>query len=388
MRRRSFLGLGASMLPMGLVPLRLLAAPNEEHFFVFVFCTGGWDQTRVFAPVFSDRFDMQPGSEPLSLNGIDFVDHPTRPAVPRFFADHGDRACLLNGFEVPSVSHTACTHHIFSGRLAEDWASQIAAAGQGLLMPQILVSGPGFTDSLTSQVVRVGETGQLGPLLDGSALQGSTLATSGLSPETALAVDAYVREHSSGSMQARLQELEWLLDEQLPISGNFLAPLTERLALPLTAFEQGLARVASVEFRGDDAQGWDQHTGIEVQDLHFELLFTQLGDLMEELDRRGLASKTTVVVFSEMGREPWLNGNGGKDHWTYTSAMFLGARVAGGKTVGGWDEGCLGLPIDPFTGAPGELRASSLDFGATVLALAGLDPPPGGVPIAAVVDDG
>lgn len=388
MRRRSFLGLGAALLPLGLVPLRLLAAPDEEHFFVFVFCSGGWDQTRVFAPVFSDRFDMEEAAQPLSIGGIDFVDHPSRPAVPRFFTDHASRTCLLNGLEVRSVSHTACTHRIFSGRQPEDWASQIAAARSGLLMPQILVGGPGFTQTLTSKVVRVGETGQLGPLLDGSAVQASTVPTAGLSSASQGLVDAYVREGSTGGMQDRLQEIEWLLAEELPVSGNTLAPLVERLALPMTAFEQGLSRVASIDFMGEFGRGWDQHTDIEVQNVHFELLFTQLGDLMEDLDKRGLSERTTVVVFSEMGREPTPNSNGGKDHWTYTSAMFLGARVAGGQTLGGWDEDCIGLPIDPSTGGPGELKMASLDFGATVLALAGLDPPAGSVPVTAVLEQG
>ena len=34
-----------------------------------------------------------------------------------------------------------------------------------------------------------------------------------------------------------------------------------------------------------------------------------------------LAEETVVVVLSEMGRTPGINGTDGKDHWPWTSAM-------------------------------------------------------------------
>ncbi len=378
MRRRTFLGLGAGLLPLGFPLRELAAAPDSEQLFIFVFCNGGWDQTKVFAPVFDGNFEPEVGASLATVGGLDFVDSPLRPAVRTFFEDFGDRACLLNGFEVQSISHVGCTRRVFTANQGEDWGSRIAASASGLLMPHVLVSGPGFTDELTAQLVRIGETGQLGPLLNGSALEASDLATTGLDPAAAAQVDAYVlarAQEQGGDYGERLDDLSWLLEraQDLSISGDKLAPLVERLLLPLDAFEQGLSRVATVEFLGLNDMGWDQHSDLAVQDIHFELLFQQLHDLLLDLDARGLGERTTLVVFSEMGRNPVGNANGGKDHWTFTSAMFLGAGIAGGQSLGGWDADCVGLPIDPVTGSLGELRMRSEDFGATVLALGGLE---------------
>jgi len=81
-------------------------------------------------------------------------------------------------------------------------------------------------------------------------------------------------------------------------------------------------------------------------------------------------------VLSEMGRHPQINDSGGRDHWTYTSAMLLGAGVRGGQVIGELDEDFQGRPVDLVTGearddgtglVPGHL-------GATLLALGGVDP--------------
>ena len=82
-----------------------------------------------------------------------------------------------------------------------------------------------------------------------------------------------------------------------------------------------------------------------------------------------------MVVLSEMGRTPFLNGSEGKDHWTFTSAMLVGAGVAGGRSIGGYDERLFGRPVDL---ASGELDASgtslrSAHLGATLLALGGVE---------------
>ena len=45
--------------------------------------------------------------------------------------------------------------------------------------------------------------------------------------------------------------------------------------------------------------------------------------LLEDLDARGLLDETLVVVMSEMGRTPQINGNAGRDHWTYCYSIVL-----------------------------------------------------------------
>src|SRR5262249_1158260 len=68
---------------------------------------------------------------------------------------------------------------------------------------------------------------------------------------------------------------------------------------------------------------WDTHT------RNFQILknvnlpeFDQTyATLLEDLQTRGLLDETLVVVMSEMGRTPRINGNAGRDHWTYGYGM-------------------------------------------------------------------
>jgi hypothetical protein len=89
-----------------------------------------------------------------------------------------------------------------------------------------------------------------------------------------------------------------------------------------------------------------------------------------------LAEELTIVVLSEMGRFPLLNQVGGKDHWTYTSAMLIGSGIQGGQAVGEYDADCRGGKIDLVTGQPDEQGISLVGahLGATVLQLADIDP--------------
>ncbi len=89
-----------------------------------------------------------------------------------------------------------------------------------------------------------------------------------------------------------------------------------------------------------DYDAWDTHTnnfGILRDDKlpHFDQTYSAL---LEDLDGRGLLDETLVVVMSEMGRTPRVNGNGGRDHWTYCySVLLAGAGVRGGTVCGASD---------------------------------------------------
>jgi len=94
------------------------------------------------------------------------------------------------------------------------------------------------------------------------------------------------------------------------------------------------------------------------------------------LDGRPLSENTTVVVLSEMGRTPKLNSTGGKDHWTFTSAMLIGSGIRGGQAVGGYDDTLMGLPTDLGSGETTESGTplTAAHLGATLMALADIDP--------------
>ena len=91
---------------------------------------------------------------------------------------------------------------------------------------------------------------------------------------------------------------------------------------------------------------------------------------------RPLSEEVTVVLFSEMGRDPRINGQMGKHHWTHTSAVLVGAGVSGGQVIGEFDQDVTSSPIDLISGG---VDAAGTDLGpgnigATLLALGDVDP--------------
>ena len=84
-----------------------------------------------------------------------------------------------------------------------------------------------------------------------------------------------------------------------------------------------------------------------------------------------------VVVYSEMNRTPNLNADLGKDHWPVTSALLVGPGIAGGRTIGGMNALYYGEKLDYASGdvaTKGGTEINAGNFGATLLALADIDP--------------
>ena len=105
--------------------------------------------------------------------------------------------------------------------------------------------------------------------------------------------------------------------------------------------------------------GWDTH------DNNFERVAANCADidqalsgLLIDLERRGLLSETLVVLTSEFGRTPNINGRDGRDHWPYCFTAFLaGGGVKGGVTYGETDKTGRS-PIDGRPVKPADLNAT------------------------------
>jgi uncharacterized protein (DUF1501 family) len=87
---------------------------------------------------------------------------------------------------------------------------------------------------------------------------------------------------------------------------------------------------------------------------------------MEDLDSRGLLDETLIVMMGEMGRTPRINGNGGRDHWTYCYTVLLaGAGIRGGSVHGASDAHAAFVKDRP---------AHIRDICATIYHCLGIDP--------------
>lgn len=113
---------------------------------------------------------------------------------------------------------------------------------------------------------------------------------------------------------------------------------------------------------------WDTHTRNfailrEYNLPYLDLTFTAL---MQDLSDRGLLDETLVVVMSDFGRTPRVNGNAGRDHWTFCyTAMLAGAGVRGGTVYGASDSQAAYVK---------DLPVSTGDICASIYHCLGIDP--------------
>ena len=155
--------------------------------------------------------------------------------------------------------------------------------------------------------------------------------------------------------------------------------LSAQIELAVDALSMGISRCAMLS----SDYNWDTHSENDTgQSDNFQNLFTNLNELMELLaatpgtSKDFLIDETLVVVLSEMGRTPQLNGDDGKDHWPYTSVLMTGPRITSNRVVGDYDSLYYGKKIDRETGElyEGGHDLNVEELGATLMLAAGIDP--------------
>jgi uncharacterized protein (DUF1501 family) len=194
----------------------------------------------------------------------------------------------------------------------------------------------------------------------------------GLGLERSLMSDYY----DSHDKMTRLKSSRYLMDFA---SGG---GLVDQARVAVDALSIGVSRCVTLSHPGSGF-GWDTHEDNDDQQSPlWEGLFDGLSELMILLDGTpgktapSLADETMVIVLSEMGRTPQLNAADGKDHWPYTSVLMVGAGVAGGRVIGGFDDFYFGHLVDFGSGeksSSGKVISSEV-IGATLLTAAGIDP--------------
>lgn len=416
--RRNFLGTGATAAAAaGLLTPRIgrasTTASGSDLKFIFVVNYGGWDPTRVFVSEFDNpAVDMERDSDAGMVGDLSFVEHAGRPSVTKFMERNFERTLFVNGILVPSIAHDNCLRLSLTGTTAttkSDWPAMIASArSEDYALPHLVIAGPSFSGDLGSMVTRTGSSGQLQALLSGSILSWSDVAVSAPNVRAEDLMDRYLaRRLSAVSDQAQLQREIQLMGayQRAHDRGGSLKDLlnvinwsggtgfSSQIDMAVDALSMGISRCVTLDY----SVGWDTHTANDTtQSTNFEGLFSGLVDLMEKLRAmpgevtESLADEVVVVVQSEMGRTPQLNGYDGKDHWPYTASMVVGPGITGGRVVGGYDYYYYGKLIDFASGELSETGQNlSVDcFGATLLALAGMDPSeamPGVSPITGIL---
>ena len=112
--------------------------------------------------------------------------------------------------------------------------------------------------------------------------------------------------------------------------------------------------------------GWDFHTQIvpatRNQMPPFDKAFATL---IRDLDRTGLLNDTIVMVSSEFGRTPKINGDAGRDHWP----RVFSVAMAGG----GFKRGIVFGSSNATSAEPETEAIEPMDLFATIYHLLGID---------------
>jgi hypothetical protein len=123
---------------------------------------------------------------------------------------------------------------------------------------------------------------------------------------------------------------------------------------------------AGVRFISLTYGGWDHHdnirNGFTGQMPQFDQAFAAL---VQDLDRRGMLESTLVLVTTEFGRTPKVNGTAGRDHYPKVfSIVMAGGGMKQGYVHGSTDPTGSEVEADPLT-VP--------DYAATIYSLLGID---------------
>jgi len=152
----------------------------------------------------------------------------------------------------------------------------------------------------------------------------------------------FARSHQPG------QGLDVLRDFLPPqdVLDNVQHDMTRQIILGAASYQAGLTCAMAVAGPGL----FDTH------DDNDNLATQWLGQFLGAVDEAwgyivdaGLADRTIFYLTSDLGRTPTYNPGDGKDHWSVTSAMMMGAGIQGNRVIGASTHDQLPRLIDPRT---------------------------------------
>ncbi len=326
--RRQFLSVASAGAAFALMPKLSFASADTDRRFIFVIQRGAADGLHLVAPYGDANYK--------SMRGALAID----PAVPN---QNGNTAFKLDGMFAlhPSFVDTAAMY----------------GAGEVLVLHAI---GSPYKDRSHFDGQNVIETGGTSPyqLKDGwlnrlaAMLPKSRSAPIAFAPTLPMALrgKADVTSYAPSALHnpnadlfARISAM-YQNDDQL--HGLWTAALaTQDMAKDASAGQdaRGIGKLAASFLARPDGpriamietNGWDTHN---QQEARLSRLLTGFDGMMTAL-KTGMGdawAQTTVLVATEFGRTVAVNGTGGTDHGTASSAMLLGGAVKGGRVLADW----------------------------------------------------
>ena len=120
----------------------------------------------------------------------------------------------------------------------------------------------------------------------------------------------------------------------------------DAFALALKMLKNNLVSCINLGMGGFDTHA-NQERLMQPNVDNFDYL---LSTFMDELRTAGQLDNTLIVVYSDFGRTPKVNGRSGRDHWPYGGALMLGGGIDGGRIVGATDDDLRAINVNTTSG--------------------------------------
>ncbi len=382
MERRDFLKL-ASMTGLSVVAGGKAGesyAGYSGPLWIMIHAGGGWDVTSVCDPKGSmGASDPAPMNKYLAtdikkagnisyapLNLSPDLAQMTFTANDDFFNANYQDLVVINGIDNATNSHDAGTRTTWAGTLIEGKptvAALIAAAYLPTAPMGFITFGGYDTTDGTVGAARLGN-------LDAMKRIAFPFAFDPNKPMDAQYQSTAAQGYLTTARDARYNALK--ASQRLPkvdkamsmlytsrLGANELSALTANLPktvangllgeaqLAIAAYKSGLCVSCNLESGGFDTHG-NNDRGIaqalqgNVQNGMGDGLLPQITAIRQYAEAQGVADNMVIVVGSDFGRTNGYNAGNGKDHWSITSMLVMGAingkKITGNRVIGQTDE--------------------------------------------------
>ncbi|MDP2341917.1 MAG: DUF1501 domain-containing protein [Deltaproteobacteria bacterium] len=387
--RRSALQLGAASWLLAGAPRVFAKQPTGvPRYFLTVYCRGGIDSVYTMDP--KKRADVDADID-VPYGPEEIVDAGPYQLGPHLkgLKQWASKMAIVRGVRVQTANHETGSFQMLRMR-----------AGVTASMPALFDVLGQHRDGQPLSTVSLGNLASFehtpGALEapTGESDRTSLNAVDDLSDEDVALLAASYKKHlarmpSSSSLSAEglrtrehVQQVQAFFDRLQhiprfkPTSGGRSA---EDLQRALWFLEHDLSRSVFVKFQYD----WDSHyRNAEKQAGANSALVSLVDKLLKDLESRKnehgtLASQTVLLIGSELGRFPVINGNLGKDHFPESAYMMFGPSVNVGKSFVPTGKRMQGLKVSAKTGQPADVDADHViidDIGATMLHMARVKP--------------
>jgi hypothetical protein len=375
MDRREFLricGLAGVAVSAPFVPSPARAQDGYDGIlYLVVHASGGWDPTSFCDPKGSAGPDTP---TPINHYLTDDIRSPSGPSDIRwapfadndaFFERHYENLLVFNGIDTSTNSHAVGPRHIHSGVLTEGHPAfaALVAAHQRRASPMAFITNGGY--DITRGVVsrtRVGNVNAIERIARPDLLS-ITNEVPYHTPNTRERIHAAQRARLERLRAAQhLPQLDRSLNEvilsrdpseaslraltaYLPDLNLLDTSLGRQGALAMAAYQAGICVSANLSVGGFDTHG--NHDTNQANALRS--LTQGITEVWNHAEEAGIADRVMMVVGSDFGRTPGYNEGNGKDHWSITSMLMMGAGIRGNRVIGASTDTHRPLALDPQT---------------------------------------